>query len=153
MDPTTTTVTNMPPAWTFYVIAGSQFLFGIAVLVIAFALVKLLGQISKTLNDVNEMTNEINKKVPSLMSNVDATVGNVKLISDDARVTTHNVTGAVNRVSHVVGSVTGKLESPLVKSVGMLTGVAAGLNALRGSKREVVVEVPSKRRGLLGRKK
>jgi hypothetical protein len=67
-------------------------------------------------------------------------------------VTTHNVTGTVNRVSHVAGSVVGKLESPLVKGVGALTGVAAGLSALRGGKKEVVVQAP-RRRGFLGRKK
>lgn len=147
-----TVVSNLPAPWVFYVIALSQLLFGIATLAIAFVLIKLLGQVATVLKDVNDMTNEISKKVPSMMTNVDATMGNVKAISDDARITTHNVTGAVNRVSHVVGSISSKLESPLVKSVGALTGVAAGLNALRGSKREVVVEVPRKR-GFLGRKK
>jgi uncharacterized protein YoxC len=145
-------VSNLPPVWTFYVIAIAQLCFGVATLAIAVVLIKLLGQVATVLKDVNDMTNEISKKVPSMMTNVDATMGNVKAMSDDARVTTHNVTGAVNRVSHIVGSVAGKLESPLVKGVGALTGVAAGLNALRGNKREVVVEVPRKR-GFLGRKK
>ena len=148
-----TTGTNMPPVWTFYVIAIAQLLFGLATIAIAAVLMKMIGQITEVLADVTKMTDEISKKVPSLMTNVDATLGNVKVISDDARVTSHNVTGTVNRVSHVVGSVAGKLESPLVKSVGALTGVAAGINALRsGKRREVVVEVPRKR-GFLGRKK
>ena len=139
------TVTNMPPVWLYYLMAFGLFLFGVSTAFIAFMLVKVI-------KDINEMTNEIKKSVPSLMGSVDATMGNVKAMSDDARVTTHNVTGAVNRVSHVVGSVSGKLESPLVKGVGALTGVAAGLSALRGGKKEVVVE-KSRKRGFLGRKK
>lgn len=146
------TVSNMPPAWTFYVIAIAQLAFGIGTLAIAAVLIMLLGQIKEILIDVKEMEREVKGKMPSMMNNVDATMGNVKAMSDDARVTTHNVTGAVNRVSHVVGSVTGKLESPLVKSVGVLTGVAAGINTLRGGRREVVVET-KKRKGLFGRGK
>jgi len=145
-------VANLPPVWTFYVIAIAQLCFGLATLAIAAVLVKLIGQIMEALKDVTEMTDELSKKMPSLLGSVDATMGNVKAMSDDARVTTHNVTGAVNRVSHVVGTVSGKLESPLVKGIGAITGVAAGLGALRGGKKEVVTE-KSRKRGFLGRKK
>ena len=58
-----TVVTNLPPVWTFYVIAIAQLCFGVATLAIAAVLIKLLGQITEVLKDVNEMTNEINKKV------------------------------------------------------------------------------------------
>ena len=70
-----TVVTNLPPVWTFYVIALAQLCFGIATLAIALVLIKLLGQIATVLKDVNDMTNEISKKVPSMMNNVDATMG------------------------------------------------------------------------------
>jgi hypothetical protein len=41
-------VTNMPPVWTFYVIAISQLLFGVATLAIAAVLVKLIGNLWKS---------------------------------------------------------------------------------------------------------
>lgn len=137
------------PNWTMYVIAISLVVFAISTALIAFAAMALFGELKTQVAELGKVTDEINKKMPSMMSNVDATVGNVKKMSDDARVTTSNVTGAVDKVSHLAGSVAGRLESPLVKSVGVLSGVLAGARALRGHKKTIVVE---KRRGFFGRK-
>lgn len=138
------------PTWTMYIIALSQIVFALATAAIAFAAISLLGQVKELLKDVGKTMDEVNKKMPSMMSNVDATVGNVKGMSDDARATTGHVTSAVDRVAHLAHNVAGRLESPLVKSVGILSGVLAGARALRGSRKTVVVE---ERRGLLGKRK
>jgi hypothetical protein len=57
----------------------------------------------------------------------------------------------------VVGAIITRVESPLVRSAGVLAGLAAGLRAVRGSnkgrEREVIIERDTKRRGPLGRKK
>ncbi len=144
-----TVVTNLP-VWTFWVIALSQVVFALAMAAIAFAAISVLRQVKELLKDVGKMTDEVNKKMPSMMGNVDATVGNVKSMSDDARQTTSNVTGAVDRVSHLASSVVARVESPLVKSIGVLSGVVAGARALRGRKKTVIIE---EKRGFLGRKK
>jgi uncharacterized protein YoxC len=138
------------PTWTMYVIALSQIVFALATAVIAFAAFMTLGQVKELLKDVGKTMDEVNKKMPSMMNNVDATVGNVKGMSDDARTTTGHVTSAVDRVSHLAHNVAERLESPLVKSVGIMSGVLAGARALRGSRKTVVVE---ERRGLLGKRK
>jgi hypothetical protein len=146
--PEETVVTNFP-VWTMWVIAISQIVFALSIAAIAFAAISLLGQVKSLLLDVGKMTDEINKKVPSMMNNVDATVGNVKGMSDDARTTTGHVTNAVSRVAHLTHMVAGRLESPLVRSVGVISGVVAGARALRGRNKPV----EEKRRGLLGKRK
>ena len=143
-------VTNLP-VWAFWIIAISQIIFALATAAIAVAAIAVFGQVKQLLQDTGKTLDEVNKKMPSMMGSVDATLGNVKGISDDARHTAHQVTGAVNKVAGVTQSVATRLESPLVKSVGVISGVVAGARALRGSKKVVVVE--EKRRGFLGRKK
>lgn len=141
MESNEVVVTNIPVA-AFWIIAIAQILFAIATLAIAVVLIMMIGQIKAILNDVSERT-------PSMLTSVDGTLKNVKLMSDDARGTTHNVTGAVNRVSHVVSSVAGRMESPIIKGVGVLTGVVAGARALRGGKKEkevIIKETDKKRR-------
>jgi len=145
MPPTETVVTNLP-TFAIWLVAISQLLFAAATLAIAFVLIKLLKQLQDTLAHVDGIASEAEKQVPGMMNSVSGTLKNVKEISDDARGTTHNVTGAVNRVSSVVSSVANRLESPVVKGVGALAGVMAGARALRGSKKEVVKETDKKRR-------
>lgn len=155
--PSNVTVDNLPSV-AIWIVAIAQIIFALAMAAIALVMIGLLGQIKELLGDVGKMTQEISGKVPGMMTSVDATLGNVKAMSDDARTTTHQVTGTVNRVAHVAGSVVGRLESPLVKSVGVLTGVAAGVRALRGNKRDkererdIIERDRKKRRGFLGRK-
>ncbi|MDQ3814487.1 MAG: hypothetical protein M3347_11115 [Armatimonadota bacterium] len=150
MTPSEVTVTNFP-AWTLYVVAIAQIVFALAMGAIAFVLIKLIGQLSQILADVKNITTDVDR---SVMPTVNATLKNVKAISDDARDTAHNVTGTVNRVSHVAGTIAGRMESPVVKTVGAVSGVVAGVKALRGGKKEVVVKhETTKRGGLFGRSK
>lgn len=144
------TVSNLP-TWTLYIIAIAQILFALSMLAIAAVMIMLLGQIKALLGDAKQMTEEANRHFPSMMSSVEDSLKNVKSISDDASHTVHNVTGTVNRVSHVVGSVAGRMESPVIRAVGALSGIAAGMRAVRGSQKEVVVEkVETKRRRRFG---
>jgi uncharacterized protein YoxC len=138
-------VTNLPPAWVFYVGYFGLLIFGVATAVIAVVLVKLSGQIGKTLEEMHSIVEQDVHR--DIMPNVTAITKNLKTISDDAAETTHSVTGTVNRVSNVVGGVAGRLESPAIRAVGVLSGVLAGARALKGSKREEVVVVETKKRG------
>ena len=142
--PTEVTVANFP-AWTLWVIAGSQILFGIGTFVLAIVAFLLLGQ-------VRQMLAEVQKHMPSMMNSVDDSLKNAKVISDDAANTIHSVTGTVTKVSNVVGTVAGRMESPVIRAAGALAGVAAGLKSVRG-KKEVVVDhdakVVRRKRGIL----
>ena len=146
-----TTVSNMPPAWPFVVIAISQIVFALAVGIIAVVLISLMKELMQIVKELQGIVRDDVHK--DIMPSVAATLKNVKEISDDAKVTAHNVTGTVNRVSHVTSSVVGRLESPLVKSVGVLTGVAAGVRAITGGGHKQVVvqpEAAKRKGGLLG---
>ena len=87
----------------------------------------------------NQLTQDI---VPTVAS----TLRNVEKMSTDAAATTHNVTGALNRVSNLVGAASSRLESPLIRVVGLASGLFAAGRAVRGGKKTVVVE--KKRKGL-----
>ncbi|MBV9867231.1 MAG: hypothetical protein JO316_17890 [Abitibacteriaceae bacterium] len=142
------TVTNFP-AWTMYVVALSQIVFALAMIIIAGIMVKMVGQIISILQEVQNMVSEDVRR--DMLPSISGTLKNVKTMSDDATSAVHNVTGTVNRVSHVVSSVSGRLESPLVRTVGLVTGLAAGARAVGGRKeKEVVITEKPKRRGLLG---
>lgn len=86
----------------------------------------------------NQLTQDI---VPTVAS----TLRNVEKMSVDAAATTHNVSGALNRVSNLVGSAANRLESPIIRMVGLASGVLAAGRAVRG-KKTVIVE--KKRKGL-----
>jgi uncharacterized protein YoxC len=145
-------VANVPVV-ALWIIAGAQIVFALAVAVIAFVLISLmkstLGEVKEILADVKAMERELKGRMPRHCENVDGMV-------NDVAGTTHKGTAVVNQVLNVVGAVVGRLESPLVKSAGVLAGLAAGLRAVRGAnnrEREVIIERDSKRRGSLGRKK
>jgi hypothetical protein len=141
-------VSNLPPTWVLWLGYFGLFLFGLAAIIIAAVVVKLAGQVGQTLQEMHSI---IEKDVHrDIMPNVAAITKNIKTISDDAAETTHNVTGAANRVSHIVGSVAGRLESPAIRAVGVLSGVLAGARALRGGKQKDVVVVQKKRGGIFG---
>jgi hypothetical protein len=82
-----------------------------------------------------------------IFQNMEDTSNNVSKISKDAAATTHNVTGAVNRVSNLVGSAANRVESPIIRAVGLASGIVAASRSMRGKKKTVVVE---KKRGLFG---
>ncbi|RYX84580.1 hypothetical protein EON83_09530 [bacterium] len=87
-----------------------------------------------------------NQLTQDIVPTVAKTLRNVEKMSDDAAATTHNVTGAVNRVSNLVGAASTRLESPLIRAVGLASGLLAAGRAVRTGKKTVVVE--KKRKGL-----
>jgi len=89
------------------------------------------------------LTDEVRK---DLLPSIAGTLRNVEKMSVDAAATTHNVTGAVNRVSNLVGAASTRLESPIIRVVGIASGILAAGRAVRGGKKTVVVE--KKRKGL-----
>jgi hypothetical protein len=91
----------------------------------------------------NLLTSEVRK---DLLPSIAGTLRNVEKMSTDAAATTHNVTGALNRVSNLVGSAANRLESPIIRVVGLASGLMAASRSVRGGKKTVVVE--KKRKGL-----
>jgi len=89
------------------------------------------------------LTTEVRK---DLLPSIAGTLRNVEKMSVDAAATTHNVTGAVNRISNLVGAASTRLESPIIRMVGIASGVLAAGRAVRGGKKTVIVE--KKRKGL-----
>ena len=154
-NPSVVTVQNLP-TFAIWIIAISQILFAISMLAIAGVLIFVIKnfqkQILDILDDVKSMSNETNRNYPSMLGSVKDSLKNAKEISDDANSTIHSVTGTVTRVSNVVGSVAGRMESPVIRAAGALAGVAAGLRSVRGKDREIVVDkdvkVKRKKRGL-----
>jgi hypothetical protein len=148
--PSEVTVVNLPTT-ALWILAIAQIVFALATAAIAIVLIvmmkALLGELKTILADVRDMEREIKATLPKMVKNVDMMV-------NDVANTTHKGTGVVNQVLNLVSAIVTRLESPLVRSVGVLTGVMAGLKALRGAnkttEREVIIE---KRRGFLGRKK
>jgi hypothetical protein len=90
---------------------------------------------------------QIRGDMAEIVKNLNATSKNVEKISTDAADTTHNVTGAVNRVSNLVGSAANRMESPVIRAVGLASGLVAASRSMRGKKKTVVVE---KKKGLFG---
>lgn len=128
MDSQQMVISNLP-VWTMWVVAIAQIIFAVATLAIALVLLKLVGQLIET-------TRELNRHLPGMLGDVSGTLTNVKTISDDAQGTVKHVTNSVNHVSNVVTSVATKMESPLIKSVGMAAGVAAGAKTFFGSNKK-----------------
>lgn len=151
------------PGWVTIMVGLASFFqifSSIALIAIALALVWLVRnmgtQLIQTVEEVKKIVQEDVRR--DMMPQITGTLKNVKHISDDARVTTQNVTGSVNRVSHLVGTIATRAESPIIRGVGLVTGLIAGSRALRGGgkererEREIEVEVRRKRRGIFGRK-
>lgn len=92
----------------------------------------------------NLLTSEVRK---DLLPSIAGTLRNVEKMSTDAAATTHNVTGALNRVSNLVGSAANRLESPIIRMVGVASGVLAAGRAVRGGNKKTVI-VEKKRKGL-----
>lgn len=138
------------PTTALWILAISQIIFALATTAIAVVLIilmkSLIGELKTILADVRDMEREIKATLPKMVKNVDMMVA-------DVANTTHKGTGVANQVLNLVSAIVTRLESPLVRSVGIFTGVMAGLKALRGAKateREVIIE---RKRGFLGRKK
>lgn len=132
MDSQQMIISNLP-VWTMWVVAIAQIIFAFATFAIALVLLKLV-------NGLLETKKELDKHLPAMMNDVSGTLTNVKIMSDDAQTTVKHVTGSVNHVSNVVTTVATKMESPLIKSVGLAAGVAAGARTFFGSKKKSTAE-------------
>lgn len=130
------------PTWVVYMVGIANFFqifSAIALVALGVVGVGILFQIKGIVAE------ELRKDI---LPSVADTLKNVKRISDDAADTTHNVTATANRISNLLGSAVNRLESPLIKAVGLASGVIAASRSVRGQK-TVVVE--KKRKGLFGR--
>jgi hypothetical protein len=131
------------PAWIVYVVGISNLVLCIGILVIAVVLALMAKQIIAILTEIRQMVETDVRK--EIMPSVAGTLKNVERISTDAADTTHNVTATANRVSNLVGSAANRLESPVIKAVGIASGVMAASRSLRGQK-TVVVETQKKKK-------
>lgn len=121
-----------------------QIFSGIALAICGAIVAVIAWNMLGTLKEIRSMVeNEVRK---DLLPSVTNTMKNVEKISADAAETTHNVTGTVNKVSNVVSAATTKLESPIIKVVGIVSGIAA---ASRGAKKAGGGE-GKKKRGFFG---
>ena len=135
------------PGWVVDLVGIANFFeifSAIAIVIIAVAAVLVLKQVLEILMEIKSIVEtEVRKDI---LPSVADTLKNVKTMSDDAAATTHNVTVAANRVSNIVGTAATKMESPLIKAIGIASGLIAGARAVRGSRGEE----PKKKRGFFG---
>lgn len=125
-----------------------QIFSAVALVIIAIVLVLLLKQMREILKEIHSMVQyEVRK---DLLPSVTATMKNVERMSTDAADTTHNVTGAVNRVSNLVGTAATKMESPVIRAVGLLSGVLAAGRAAKKAGAKEEEKSKKKRRGFFG---
>lgn len=149
LAPTQTVLqTQEIPGWVLTAVGLSSVMHVVTsmlLLVIALIMVFILLKMYKMLSELKATTErELKEKI---IPTVNDTLKNVKSMSDDAAATTHNVTGAVNRVTNLVGSAATRLESPVIRAVGMATGLLAGVRAVKKKPKE---QPKKKRRGLFG---
>jgi hypothetical protein len=127
--------TQQIPAWVITVVGIANFIqifSALALIIIAFCMVLMLKNMLAILKEMRSIVEtEVRKEI---LPSVSGTLKNVKLISDDAAATTHNVTSAANRVSNLVGSAATRIESPVIRAVGMAAGLLAGLRSVKGGK-------------------
>ena len=131
------------PSWvTIGIGLASYFIIVAAFVVIILGLVGVkillsIKDIAVTMDDV------VNKELRrELLPTLTATAKNVERMSDDAADTTHNVTAAANRVANLVGSAANRIESPLIKAVGLGSGLLAAGRAIKGNdkRQKIIIE-------------
>lgn len=132
---------NEIPTWVVYMVGIANFFqifSALALVALGVVGVGILLQIKGIVQD------ELRKDI---LPSVAGTLKNVEKISTDAADTTHNVTATANRVSNLIGSAVNRLESPIIRAVGMASGILAASRSVRGK----TVVVQKKRKGLFGR--
>lgn len=130
------------PTWVVYMVGIANFFqifSALALIALGVVGVGILLQIKGMVSE------ELRKEI---LPSVAGTLKNVEKISTDAAETTHNVTATANRVSNLLGSAVNRMESPLIKFVGLASGVVAAGRSVRGQK-TVVIE--KKRKGFFGK--
>jgi len=134
------------PGWVVTLVGVANFFeifSALAMVAIAVAAVLVLKQVLEILLEIKSIVEtEVRKDI---LPSVADTLKNVKTMSDDAAATTHNVTVAANRVSNIVGAAATKMELPLIKFIGVASGLIAGARAVRGRGEE-----PKKKKGFFG---
>ena len=120
----------------------------IAIVAIGVVSVGILVSIKSQIFTLEDIVNKELRR--DLLPSVTATMKNVERMSDDAADTTHNVTSAANRVANLVGSAANRIESPLIKAVGIGSGLLAAGRAIKGGDKKTTVVV-EKKRGFRGK--
>ena len=139
------------PSWvTIGIGAASYFIIATAVVLIILGLIgiKILLAIKDTVVTMDDVVNKELRR--ELLPTLTATAKNVERMSDDAADTTHNVTAAANRVANLVGSAANRIESPLIKAVGIGSGLLAAGRAIKGQDKKPTIIV-EKKRGFRGK--
>ena len=140
------------PSWvTIGIGLASYFIIATAVVLIILGLVgiKILLAIKDTALTMNDVVDKELRR--DLLPTLTATAKNVERMSDDAADTTHNVTAAANRVANLVGSAANRIESPLIKAVGIGSGLLAAGRAIKGNDKKPTIIVEKKRGGFRGK--
>ena len=135
---------NEFPGWVVTSIGiASIFLILASIAVVAIGVVSV--GILLAIKDI--VTQDLRKEI---MPSLSGTMKNVERMSSDAADTTHNVTSAANRVANLVGSAANRLESPLIKAVGIGSGLLAAGRAIKGNDKKPTIIV-EKKRGFRGK--
>ena len=123
---------------------ASYFLIAASLVVVGLGLVgiKILLTIKDSVVTLDDVVNKELRR--ELLPTLTATAKNVERMSDDAADTTHNVTATVNRVSNLVGSAANRIESPLIKAVGIGSGLLAAGRAIKGNDKKPTVIIEKK---------
>ena len=136
------------PGWvTFGIGIASYFVIATAIVLIILGLVgiKILVAIKDTVLTMEDVVNKELRK--EILPSVTGTMKNVERMSEDAADTTHNVTAAANRVANLVGSAANRIESPLIKAVGIGSGLLAAGRAIKGNDKKQTVIIEKKKGG------
>lgn len=139
------------PSWVVIAVGlanAFQIFSAIAIVVIAIFAVRILISLVATMEEIRSMVEtEVRKDI---LPSVTTTMKNVERMSTDAADTTHNVTGAVNRVSNLVGSAATRMESPVIRAVGLASGLLAASRAAKKAGGKEEEKPKKKRRGFFG---
>lgn len=126
------------PAWVAYAVGIANILQILLLILLIVGLALVGTKIVDILGNIASILDRVDGKI----------MDNVERMSTDAADTTHNVTSAVNRVANLAGAAATRMESPVIRAVGLASGLVAGARSMRGKKTEVKIE--KKRRGFFG---
>ena len=121
---------------------------GIVLIILGIIGIFILLSIKSQIFTIEDIVNKELRR--DLLPTLTATAKNVERMSDDAADTTHNVTAAANRVANLVGSAANRIESPLIKAVGIGSGLLAAGRAIKGNDKKPTIIV-EKKRGFRGK--
>ena len=122
---------------------------GIVLIILGGVSIAILLSIKSQIFTIEDIVNKELRR--EILPSVTGTMKNVERMSTDAADTTHNVTAAANRVANLVGSAANRIESPLIKAVGIGSGLLAAGRAIKGSDKKPTIIVEKKGRGFRGK--